>query len=259
MAGKPMSRKSKFTIWHGLFASLVFHAGLVLPFVLNALSEPPDEPPTLVIELEGVEAETQAVQKVQQETKGEEKQDKPKPPTAEPPPTPEPPKPDPPKPVEPPPPQKVEDPPVDDKDALVQTPAPEEPAPPSPPAVQSGKPGANNVIGADQRQIAQTIRVDPETEIERLREYVKLLSKKVQAHLVYPDDGRDARLRGTAKVSFTILTSGQIRPETLRIAESSGQPKLDASALQTIRASLPFDPAPKEMTIGIAVAYGRKR
>ena len=119
--------------------------------------------------------------------------------------------------------------------------------------------GANTIAGAEQRQIARTIQSDPQTEIEQLREYVKLLSKKVQAHLVYPDDGRKAALQGTATVSFTILRSGQIRPETLKIVTSSGQPRLDASALETIRASIPFDPAPKEMTIAIAVAFGRKR
>jgi protein TonB len=44
----------------------------------------------------------------------------------------------------------------------------------------------------------------------------------------------------------------------LKIVESSGQPKLDASALKTIRASAPFAPPPKEMTVAIAVAFGRK-
>jgi protein TonB len=59
-------------------------------------------------------------------------------------------------------------------------------------------------------------------------------------------------------VSFTILPSGQIRPESVKIITSNGQPKLDASALKTIRASVPFDPPPKEMTVAIAVAFGRK-
>jgi periplasmic protein TonB len=88
---------------------------------------------------------------------------------------------------------------------------------------------------------------------------VKLLSKKVQANLVYPDEARQAGLHGTATVSFAILRTGQIRPETLKVVVSSGQPKLDESALKTIRASIPFDPAPKEMTVAVAVDFGRKR
>jgi periplasmic protein TonB len=108
------------------------------------------------------------------------------------------------------------------------------------------------------QQNAQTIKADQQ-EIDRLRDYVKLLTKKVQSNLVYPDEGRQAGLTGTATVSFTILGTGQIRPETLKIVESSGQPKLDAGALKTIRASAPFNPPPKEMTVAIAVAFGRKR
>jgi periplasmic protein TonB len=74
MTGEKMSRKSKFTLWHGLGASLAFHSALGLPFVLYPLAEPPDEPPTLVIELQGAIAESQTEQKVQQETKGDVKQ-----------------------------------------------------------------------------------------------------------------------------------------------------------------------------------------
>jgi protein TonB len=119
--------------------------------------------------------------------------------------------------------------------------------------------GIDTIAGAEERQVAQTIQPDGPTETEQLREYVKLLSKKVQAHLVYPDDGRRDALQGTATVSFAILRSGQIRPETLKIVSSSGQSRLDASALKTIRASVPFDPAPKEMTVVIAVDFGRRR
>ncbi len=37
-----------------------------------------------------------------------------------------------------------------------------------------------------------------------------------------------------------------------------GQPKLDATALRTVRLSGPFDPPPQQMTVAIAVALGRK-
>ena len=242
-----MSRKSKFKLWHGIAMSLALHSALGLPFVLYALAEPPDEPPTLVIELQGAVAENQTEQKIQQETKGGAEQQKAEPA----------------KPAEAPAAETADDHPVDDKDAAVPPPAPEPPKQPSPPSTptaeaKSAGAGANTVAGAEQRQIAQTIRTDPESELEQLREYVKLLSKKVQTHLVYPDEGRQAGLHGTATVSFTILPTGQIRPETLKVVASSGQPKLDASALKTIRASIPFDPAPREITVAIAVDFGRK-
>lgn len=242
---KPIIRTSKFTLWHGLAASLAFHSLLGLPFVLYALAEPPEEAPTLVIELQGAVADNQTEQKIQQETKGSTEKE-----TAEPA-----------KPAEAPAPEAPkDDPPVEDKDATLTAPAPEPPKQTSkPPAeAKSGNAGANNVAGAEERQTAQRIRTDRETEIEQLREYVKLLSKRVQSHLVYPDEGRQAGLQGTATVSFAILRSGQIRSETLKVVTSSGQPKLDASALKTIHASVPFDPAPKDMTIVIAVEFGRK-
>jgi periplasmic protein TonB len=240
-----MSRKSKFKIWHGLALSLALHSALGLPFVLYALAELPDEPPTLVIELQGAVAENQTEQKIQQETKGGAEQQKAEPA----------------KPAEAPTKQAADDHPVDDNDASMPPPAPEQPKQTSQPAAEAKSAGAgsNNIAGAEERQIAQTIRTDPESELEQLREYVKLLSKKVQTHLVYPDEGRQAGLHGTATVSFTILPTGQIRPETLKVVASSGQPKLDASALKTIRASISFDPAPREMTVAIAVDFGRKR
>jgi len=114
-------------------------------------------------------------------------------------------------------------------------------------------------MGAEERQKAQIIRQDPEEDINLLKGYVKRLTKKVQANLIYPEEGRQAGLHGAATVSFTILGSGQIRPETLKIVASSGQPKLDASALKTVRSSAPFDPPPKEMTVAISVSFGRKR
>jgi protein TonB len=246
MAEKPTTRTSKFTIWHGLAASLAFHLVLGLPFVLYALAEPPEDAPALVIELQGAVAENQTEQKIQQETKGSAEQEKAEPA----------------KPAEAAAEQAADDPPVDDnKDASMPLPAPEPPKQTSqPPAeAKSGSAGANNIAGVEERQTAQRIRTERETEINQLREYVKLLTKKVQTHLVYPDEGRQAGLHGTATVSFAILRSGQIRPETLRIVASSGQPKLDASALKTIYASIPFDPAPKEMTVVIAVDFGRKR
>lgn len=87
-----------------------------------------------------------------------------------------------------------------------------------------------------------------------LDNYAKALAKKVRGNLVYPDEGR----RSTAIVSFTIMADGKIRDDTLKIVESSGQAKLDASALKTIRASVPFDPPPKEITIAITIDFARK-
>lgn len=151
-----------------------------------------------------------------------------------------------------------DDQPTDEDKKEPSTPPKTAPRPPAT-AARSGSAGANDVSGVEERQNAKTIKVDRDVEIDRLNRYVKLLTKKVMVNLVYPDEGRQARLQGAARVSFTILPNGQIRPENLKLVESSGQPKLDASALKTVRSSVPFDPPPKEMTVAIAVAFGRKR
>jgi periplasmic protein TonB len=225
MAERKTGRTLKFTIWHGIAASLALHSAIALPFVVDSLTPSPDEPPLLVLDLQGMVADSQIEQKVMQQTKGaeqqEEKEQVAKPEQAAAPAVPTPPD-DPPKHV------------AEDGDTSAPSPAQAE----SPPAAatKSGSAGANNIKGAEERQDAQTIK-DLETEKDRINAYVTLLGKKVRAHLVYPDDGRSA----AAVVAFTVLGSGQIRPGSLKIAESSGQTALDASALKTIRASAPFD------------------
>ncbi|ARN81980.1 hypothetical protein DSM21852_13330 [Methylocystis bryophila] len=117
-------------------------------------------------------------------------------------------------------------------------------------------PGALEVAGTDQRQEARRIRPRPESRPDPLREYARLLTKKVMSRLVYPEAGRRAGLRGDAAVMFTILPDGALRLGSLRIVSSSGEAKLDESALQTIRASAPFDPPQREITLKITVKYG---
>jgi len=60
----------------------------------------------------------------------------------------------------------------------------------------------------------------------KLRDYVKGLTKKVKANLVYPEDTRQGQLAG---------------------------------ALKTIRASVPFAQPREQMTVAIAVGFGNKR
>ncbi len=244
--GKKPGGGSEFTIYHGFAASLALHAAVALPFVLHALAPPPEDPPALVVELQGVVAEYQSEEKVLQETKGEAKQDKA----------------DMPKPAEAPAAKTAppDDPPPDvaEEGKAASTPPPA--AATSPPAseARSGSAGANDISGVEARQNAQRIKADRDTEIDETNRYGKLLTKKVMGNLVYPDEGRQARLQGVATVSFTILESGQIRPDSLKILVSSGQPKLDASALKTVRSSAPFEPPPRELAVTIAVVFGRK-
>ncbi len=83
------------------------------------------------------------------------------------------------------------------------------------------------------------------------------MAKKVQGHLIYPEG--HPGLHGIARVSFTILSNGEISPASLRIVESSGQSVLDDAALRTIQASAPFGSPPQPIAVTIGVAFGRKK
>ena len=233
--------RPNFTIYHAFAASLILHAGLVILLALHGRVREPDEQPVLVIELQGLTADSQAEQKVREESRGEASQNQSEMARA----------------TEASP-AKAESP--DNRPAGETTPAEGETGSPSQamPAAEPvlASPGADNVKGVKEYQAAQ--RLDREVEVDRLREYLKLLTKKIQTHLVYPEEGRRSGMQGIATVSFAILRTGQIRPESLKIVASSGQPKLDTSALKTILVSVPFDPPPREMTVAIAVAFGRK-
>ncbi|MFY9658844.1 MAG: TonB family protein, partial [Methylocystis sp.] len=155
--------------------------------------------------------------------------------------------------------QAGEDVPSDGATLEAKSPPADQRRPATPVKAAPGSPGAQEVAGADRRQEARHIQPRPETQSDPLRDYAKLLTKKVQSRLVYPETGRWAGLRGAAAVSFTILPDGALRPDSLRIVSSSGEAKLDESALQTIRAAAPFDPPKREITLKITVIYGPQR
>jgi protein TonB len=225
-----MNRALKFTIWHGLAASLALHSALALPFAMQLSQPPDDDMPTLVIELQGVVSDTQAEEKVAQLP---EQQLQPAPP----------------------PPQEASPPEQQEEDGV----RPPEPQSQVSLPQQPVTPQARQVKDPDEQQKAQILKAERDLEADRMREYVKRLTKKVQSHLVYPDEGRKVGLHGNAKVSFTLAADGQIKPGTLTIAESSGQPRLDASALATVRASAPFERPPGEMKFAFVVGYGKKK
>lgn len=219
-----MSRTFRFTIWHGVIASLVLHSALAAPLVVHTFAPPLEDVP-LVIELQGVEANRQTEEKVAQQSP-EQQQNRPQ--AA---PTP---------PREAPPPEPEEDAakPREQQPQVAQ----QQPVPPQ----------VRQVENPDEDK-AQRLKTERELEAERLRDYVKRLAKKVKANLIYPEGA--TKLTGTPRVSLSLTADGHIRAGTLVIAESSGKPKLDASALATVRACAPFEPPPREMNVSFRVGY----
>jgi protein TonB len=234
-------RRFRFTIQHALAASLIIHSAIALPFVLQMRANEPDDEDTLVLELTGVETDVQSDAMLRQETSGatgsQEAQA-----------------------------QKTKS--AQATETRSDTTSHEPGAAPAsataaqksmaPTKAAQDTPGAVDAKGGEEPQIAQRIQPRPESEADLLRLYVKALSKKIQRRLVYPEEGRQAGWQGVTTVAFTILADGGLRADSLKVVTSSGQPKLDESALKTIRASAPFEPPPKEITLTMGVNYGRK-
>lgn len=230
-------RSRNFTIHHGFLLSLALHASLAIPVLLHRLHMDDDEQSPLVFEMDGLVSDEQADEKLQKDTAGPAQQNASQTSQAKKSELTE----------------RLER--TDDGSRQAKS---SEVAPPAPAPAKSN-PGAQNVQGAEEQQIARTISRRPESDDELIRAYVRLLSKRVHSRLIYPEEGRQAGLRGVAKVSFGILSTGQIRPDTLKIVASSGQSRLDASALQTIRSSAPFGPPPREINVAIDVVFGPSR
>jgi protein TonB len=271
---RPPPPPPRFGFGPSLAVSLLLHASLAgLGWVLT-LPAPNDDDSseTLVVELDGLLAETQ-----QEEKRAE----TPPPLQAEPPPAPEQAPPEPPPPPPPPEPEATEEdiveavpapappplpdvsppPPVVTPPPLppdVPPPPPVVPPPPDvsppPPVVTPPAPAIEALPEAGQK--AQAIAPKP-TEEELLNRYGARLVKQVQGQLAYPDAERAARAQGTVKVAFAIRADGTIVPGSLRVVAGSGRPALDAAALATIRATAPYPPPPKPMAISFSLYFGK--
>ena len=110
---------------------------------------------------------------------------------------------------------------------------------------------------AVERQRQQSIAHENQ-DADKTREYLARLGKRLQANLVYPKEMRKSGIEGISTITFTIMESGDIRGNSLRVKKSSGYSELDANALKSALASAPFEKPPKELNVSIAVAFTRK-
>ena len=242
-----------FTLGHGLAASLALHGALILPFVVVLDEPPPQDSQLLVVELQGLVSDTQSEQQVLQQTRGaqeqkqqEETQEEQETQTAQ----------------AASPDRPPEDQAPDGTLASAPPPSPEQQAQDAPPQesakptdAQSGTPGLADVQGAQEQKQAQTVAPEVD-EAQILRAYVRDLTKKMRDPLVYPPEAqRTIRKKGTTYVSFTVEADGQVRPGSLKVQISSGNPAYDAAALRTVEKNAPFDAPPRPMRVGVPVDY----
>jgi protein TonB len=226
----------RFTLIHGLSASLALHGALGLPLVVNLWPNEEDAS-SLVFEMDGALSDAQSDESTEQDVQGAAPSDSPAAQAAA---------------------DETEPKPETDvqPDGEIAQNARREVAAATDPKQASA--GRENATGAEQRK-AQTIDRTKRAEDDLVIAYVKQLSKRIQSRLVYPREARAAGLEGAATVSFTIAASGQMVASTARVLVSSGKPTLDASALATVRAASPFAAPPREMSVAVAVVFSRRR
>lgn len=233
-----MTTNAHFSLYHGIAGSLALHslALLILWGVVRSSTSEIDD--TLVVEFQGVDSDIQAEEKSKQQNSGaggaidaqNAKQEEQR--------------------------QKSEKTATDD-DAFPERTKKEgnEGAKAAASAQQTGR----DVDGRENEQRAQIIQRRSDEQVNALKAYIHSLSKKIQAKLIYPKEARRSGLQGVTTVSFRILEDGAMQPTSLKIVASSGKAELDISALETVRACAPFVAPPRDMTVTMAVTYGRKR
>ncbi|PKU22450.1 TonB family protein [Telmatospirillum siberiense] len=221
--------RRRFTLWQGLVASILIHAGFVLPFVVTLPLLQPKKSHTLVVELQGMISNRQVEQK-----KAMEQQQ--------------------PQPMSPPPVERREVPKPEEK-KVVKRERPARPVAEKPVAEPLPLPPVPNAGDVSQaQQMQQTVRPADNSE-DAFKGYLRDLKRKLQNNLIYPDTAKLSGLRGIAVIGFAVMEDGDIREESLRIIKSSGFPELDRNALATARSSAPFERPPKEITVAVAVAF----
>jgi protein TonB len=71
------------------------------------------------------------------------------------------------------------------------------------------------------------------------------LKRRVEREWQYPEEAQRNGVSGELLIVFTINKTGVLT--SIRLAESSGFPVLDAEALRAVKAAAPFDPFPPQL------------
>lgn len=108
------------------------------------------------------------------------------------------------------------------------------------------------MAGAAVAQRQQSIRIDQMEDSKR--KYMARIARQIRANLpkLVGENG------GTSiftTIAFTIIASGDIRENSLRVQKSCGNSALDSSALRTARVSAPFEIPPEQLDMVINVYF----
>lgn len=107
---------------------------------------------------------------------------------------------------------------------------------------------------AKQEQLEQTLRQTAQHQPKRIAldpaplsrardEYMRALAAHIDKHKFYPRSARRRHIEGQVRVSFDLLSNGQI----LNLHTFSGQPILQKATLDSIRSALPMPARPESL------------
>jgi protein TonB len=80
-----------------------------------------------------------------------------------------------------------------------------------------------------------------------LRDFLKIVSRKIERSKRYPRWAMDTGLEGRVVIRFTILQDGTLCEEILLVS-SSGTEILDNAAISAVRNAAPFPTLPEELS-----------
>lgn len=217
-----------------LMMSVLLHAGLFGGLALSGLAiQHPSKPQRLTVDLRGLLAEQQQVEKQKAvahqtvpDTPLKEKVETPKPP------------------------DPIVKPKIEVKNTkapspvhLAETPRPRQVE--APPAAPSQ---ATNV-----EQVQKTLNDISEEDREKL--YAALLAKIISRKASASQEVRKSGLNGTTVIAFTVDTEGAITAGSLRVVKSSGYPFMDDNAIATAQMSAPFPKTKKQIDVEIPIKF----
>lgn len=86
-----------------------------------------------------------------------------------------------------------------------------------------------------------------------LKEHLGYIRELITKRLFYPPMARRMNWSGKVVVAFSVAEDGSV--DTVRVAESSGFPILDQSALETERRVAPFPKPPVRVEIVVPISF----
>jgi TonB family protein len=96
---------------------------------------------------------------------------------------------------------------------------------------------------------------EPPPDPQVLAAYAEAVGRRLRDGQLYPGEARATGTGGVVLVAFAIGADGAVREDSLRVSRSSGVEILDAAALATVRATSPFGPPPRPLSLEVRIRF----